>query len=948
MLRQLRNFARSHPRVSSVLTRLQSRFARIRLPLGRICLSLAVAVLLAELAAPDATGLIDPHAVRSDGGAAFTAPIRTRIARIYSIHGYSGGQRESGQMILSEDGFPLGPDRTVHELIRSAGSGAYSHWENTLFFSSSDGSDPRTNGRVYSYRVGSTLRPALKGFGILAALIGLWCIFISTQAVARPQSAARADQARPAHRIRRLGLALSALGVIATATLIAGTFLLSPQKVSVNAETIRQVGKFAYYAPLSTDHRWPWRGARISAALNGRYLPHLVENGIPVGRPSLSLGSVLKGDGQFAYFGDAIAFSTPDFSDPRTNARRYEVEFPIEPAPFSWSFVIGVIGVGAIMIARGRRGEVSNGPVLCGPVGHRDGVHRITRPLIEYSVMTLGALGGIAALFQDWWSGSTSLLSVGSYFPVSDALGYYQCALSIGASDSMAQLIGDWCSRRALYPAMLSSLLALSGWSPGTTLILLAGMIGLGTGTFLLAVQRTLGWMTALLATAGVVVFAQEFALATFMTESLGLVAGLCGLSLLLLSVRRTEPTPALLTCGLGMISIGMAVRVGAVFALPILGVWTIYATRTLPRPARWRLLVVAAGALALGFLLHLFVVYSYGGIARNTAGNSAVVLYGLSTGSRDWSQAHRDFADDFRSESETVVYEKIRGIALSNIRERPRVFIASLMAAAGSFATQLFTFGGLEKHNGLVGVAFVFGLVACLVYRRNGACSLLLAFALAEFLSAPFAFDAGGHRGFAVTVAARLATAALGITFALSAISPFRRGFAGSAPEGDGPVRLAANMLAGLLAFLAVFSSTSLAETFRLKPIEKAGVCANEEQEVVAQLRREAIQMTLGEYRLPLGGEPLGVPYERLQLDPASPNTWWLQLKPQPSGTTLMYAVQRAEPYLGKLVTAFADAPVADGAAVVSLCVAQAGDTVKLGDSTFYRVVRSHARKDR
>jgi glycosyltransferase involved in cell wall biosynthesis len=52
-------------------------------------------------------------------------------------------------VVVLEDGKPLGPAHAVHEDIRKAGGGAFSHWGEYIFFSSSDGTDPRVNGRSY-------------------------------------------------------------------------------------------------------------------------------------------------------------------------------------------------------------------------------------------------------------------------------------------------------------------------------------------------------------------------------------------------------------------------------------------------------------------------------------------------------------------------------------------------------------------------------------------------------------------------------------------------------------------------------------------------------------------------------------------------------------------------------------------------------------------------------
>lgn len=52
--------------------------------------------------------------------------------------------------VLLEDGKPLPSPRALHEDIRNKGKGHYSHWtEGSLYFSASDNSDPRANGRKY-------------------------------------------------------------------------------------------------------------------------------------------------------------------------------------------------------------------------------------------------------------------------------------------------------------------------------------------------------------------------------------------------------------------------------------------------------------------------------------------------------------------------------------------------------------------------------------------------------------------------------------------------------------------------------------------------------------------------------------------------------------------------------------------------------------------------------
>lgn len=50
---------------------------------------------------------------------------------------------------MTEDGHPLGPAHSEHANIVEKGMGRYSHWQSSLIFSTSDNSDPNTNGRAY-------------------------------------------------------------------------------------------------------------------------------------------------------------------------------------------------------------------------------------------------------------------------------------------------------------------------------------------------------------------------------------------------------------------------------------------------------------------------------------------------------------------------------------------------------------------------------------------------------------------------------------------------------------------------------------------------------------------------------------------------------------------------------------------------------------------------------
>ena len=54
------------------------------------------------------------------------------------------------ELRLFEDGVEIGPPHSLHADVRALGEGRYSHWGDTVYFSSSDNSDPLTNGRRYT------------------------------------------------------------------------------------------------------------------------------------------------------------------------------------------------------------------------------------------------------------------------------------------------------------------------------------------------------------------------------------------------------------------------------------------------------------------------------------------------------------------------------------------------------------------------------------------------------------------------------------------------------------------------------------------------------------------------------------------------------------------------------------------------------------------------------
>lgn len=80
-------------------------------------------------------------------GFCYLAPLPERLRATADIPEHPS----RSTLMLYEDGRPLGLRHTIHDIISLHAGGRFSHFKDKLYFSSTDGSDPNTNGRAYSY-----------------------------------------------------------------------------------------------------------------------------------------------------------------------------------------------------------------------------------------------------------------------------------------------------------------------------------------------------------------------------------------------------------------------------------------------------------------------------------------------------------------------------------------------------------------------------------------------------------------------------------------------------------------------------------------------------------------------------------------------------------------------------------------------------------------------------
>ncbi|MCB9109934.1 MAG: ABC transporter ATP-binding protein [Anaerolineales bacterium] len=100
-----------------------------------------------ETSIGDSEYIIDPVTIKNETGYCWRVDLLN-----LPIEGDSPEQPRWSNYVLCEDGQPVGAGHSSHEFIRNIGKGFFSHWGKILLFSTSDNSNPQSNGRVYSLK----------------------------------------------------------------------------------------------------------------------------------------------------------------------------------------------------------------------------------------------------------------------------------------------------------------------------------------------------------------------------------------------------------------------------------------------------------------------------------------------------------------------------------------------------------------------------------------------------------------------------------------------------------------------------------------------------------------------------------------------------------------------------------------------------------------------------
>jgi len=121
--------------------------------------------------------VIDSERVQQELPGAFEVPLAPETPLYLDCRGDTLASGGVSDLRLYENDLAIGPPHVAHQQIREKSAGRYSHWHRRLIFSTSDGSDPRTNGRVYratvTLRAAAWIETSALLLGALACLIGV-------------------------------------------------------------------------------------------------------------------------------------------------------------------------------------------------------------------------------------------------------------------------------------------------------------------------------------------------------------------------------------------------------------------------------------------------------------------------------------------------------------------------------------------------------------------------------------------------------------------------------------------------------------------------------------------------------------------------------------------------------------------------------------------------------
>jgi hypothetical protein len=535
--------------------------------------------------------VIPTSAISPSEGFRFTAEV---LSSAYEPYFHPDGDglrhaRRSGTR-LYEGERRLGPPHRPHEFIQTDGLGQFSHWGATLSFSSSDNSDPRTNGRIYRVSTAATLSSAVTSFWslCLAATAGLACWLRRTGGTS--------SQGSP-----RTWFVLGLAATVATYYLLVR--FSSDSELAGSLTRARLLLLWAASFGVSLLVAW-------------------------------QVGVLLTDFGQ-----DSV----------RSIGRSWAALFSRANQPFTragWSGVLlraSSLAVPLLVFAIVLRAPLPNSILIASyffatPVVVPFGLALWCCFLRRDWLGTIAALTVTMALFALplaalWWHIGSHYNAIGGLLPFSDASGYYYDARRLLEGHRFG-----WSSRRPLYAGSLATLLALTGQNLQITLAVFVALNAVAASLLARELRHSHGPAAAVVATMVLFLFYRiEGGLGTTLTENLGLAMGTIGFAALWRGSRIKDLFGV--SVGLGLLTIALMARAGAFFVLPAIVLAVVVAFRENRRWLKAGITACAAVALSAALTLVVSRLLSDPSGDQTAFSNFSYSLYGLVVGGKGWNQ---------------------------------------------------------------------------------------------------------------------------------------------------------------------------------------------------------------------------------------------------------------------------------------------------------------------
>jgi hypothetical protein len=323
--------------------------------LSIILIASVACLLLIQLGYPRLQGPIETKLMRPAAEQSYTA----RLPRVQGWPGLFAFQSDGSEnprtssLQLFEDGVKIGPPHTAHTVIATDGGGAYSHWGDRLYFSSTRGDDPRTNGREYRivvpYTPAAWILPVLLTIAVVSGVA-----LIITTARRTAFNLLRVTFRRLRWLTPYAIYAATVASILAIVIAAVGDFR-QVQKLEPGDIAAEQGHGYVAKIPV-TNSPIPFLTAlRSERDTTSAPFVRLLQDGKEVGLPRSRTTLIQSlGAGRYSVTGANIRFSTPDNSDPRTNGRSYAVQERLGLLAGFNIAVFVLIVVSLILLARKR------------------------------------------------------------------------------------------------------------------------------------------------------------------------------------------------------------------------------------------------------------------------------------------------------------------------------------------------------------------------------------------------------------------------------------------------------------------------------------------------------------------------------------------------------------------------------------------------------------------